>query len=222
MALPPTPTPLFQETSESVRGRLLGALPDELARVEGSWPRDFLEFGVLELTTLWDQLNRVIAEMFPDWASGERLDAWANSYGLERSEGTYATGVVRFEGEAGTQIPPDTLVSVPTTDPTAERAFFRTINPTPLAIGAGLYVDLPVQALDVGTDFNVAPGAIVLLESFASGVEGSQQPAAHRGRRRPRAGRGPAQARAARGALPDRRRHPARLRDLVHRDPRRH
>lgn len=162
--------PLYLETEETVRARMLGDMPDGLSREEGSFARDILEVSVLEFSRMWDELNRYAAYSFPTFAYGDLLDAHAESYGLKRSLGTKATGRIRFTAPAGTEIPPSTIVEVPGTDPDAERVRYSTVNTTTLVVGVNGYIDIESEALAVGKLYNRPAGSVALIDSPVSGV----------------------------------------------------
>jgi uncharacterized phage protein gp47/JayE len=170
MAVAVAPTEaIYNETDETVRARLLADMPEDLSQVEGSWTRDFLEVAVLEFTRLWDELNRFVAMTFPSTAYGELLDRHAESYGLTRFEGARAVGTVHFTGDVSAFIPANTFVAAPTVDPTTDRAIYGTT--VAATIPATGYVDVPVQATDIGEHANQGPGAVTLLETPTPGVD---------------------------------------------------
>ena len=169
---------LFVETPDTVRERMLRRLPPAWSREEGSVPRDLLEMCVYESSLLWSELNRVLLQSFPSTATGAYMDAHGESYGVQRGTGTLAVGVMRFSGSVGAAVPPATLVQVPTTDPEAQQLRFQTTNTSSAAVGASGYVDVPVQALLVGADHNVAAGAITLLGNAVPNITGVTNPAA--------------------------------------------
>lgn len=161
----------YRETVATLRERLLNALPAGLSRVEGSWARDMVEISALEFALLYDELNTALAMTFPAWATGQYLDAHAASYGLVRDTGQHATGTVRFTGEAGSAVASGLVVSVTTTDPAADRASFVTTNATTQYVDPDtLYVDVPVESTEIGSDQNVAPGTITLPEAPIPGI----------------------------------------------------
>jgi uncharacterized phage protein gp47/JayE len=165
MALNEPFRPLYRETAETVRDRLLSALPAELSRVEGSFARDILEVAVFEFTRLWDEMNRYLSYTFPTYAYGQILDAHAASYGLERGIGRPAETTIRFTGTVGTLIPTSTVVSVPSSDPDVPRAFYETTHTTAAVIDSSGYVEVGAIAQTAGAFTNQATGAITFLET---------------------------------------------------------
>lgn len=165
MALPEVFERIYRETEDTVRARLLAAIPEAWATVEGSFPRDMIEVDVLEFTRMWDELNRYLSYTFIQYAYGSLLDGHGQSYGTPRKTGTQATGIVRFTAPEGTAIPPGTLVSVPTVNPDEQRVVFQTTSVSSLIVPAAGYVDAPVISLESGSAQNQAAGAITLLNS---------------------------------------------------------
>lgn len=163
-------TPIFNETEDSVRARLLADMPDGLSREEGSFARDIAEVAVLEALRRWDGLNRMASYSFPSFATGDLLDYHALTYGLTRGTGTLATGTVRFTGPAGTSVPPGTIVEVPSTDPDEDRVRYSSQNASSVVIDTTGYADVLCSALAVGSHFNQAPGAVQRLDSPVAGI----------------------------------------------------
>ncbi len=162
----------FIEDENTVRNRLLAAYPDGVSQEIGTFARDFGEINVAEFVRQWASIGQMLSQVFVGWSTGQQLDAWATSYGLGRGLGTNAYGTVRFYGPGpttalpqGTAIPPGTVVEVPQTDPDADRLRFTTTNPASMFCTAAGFIDVPVRALDVGVEFNVAADAISLLDS---------------------------------------------------------
>jgi uncharacterized phage protein gp47/JayE len=163
-------TPIFTETAETVRSRMLADMPESLSKEEGSFTRDMLEIAVLEALRRWDAINRFASYTFPSFAFGDLLDYHAASYGLTRSIGTLASGSVRFSGPQGTVIPPGTIVEVPSQDPDEERIRYTSQNAASSVIDATGSVDILCVALSTGAHFNQAIGAVTRLDSPVAGV----------------------------------------------------
>jgi uncharacterized phage protein gp47/JayE len=169
--------PVFYEDESSIRNRLLAAVPSGLATVEGTFARDILEMGVLEFARLWDELNFMVSQTFPQWASGDLLDAHALSFGLLRGTGVAATGSVRFTGEPGIVIPTGVVLAVPNADPDVPRVEFLVSNTTSEVIPAAGWLDLDIEAVEVGVDGNVNAGAVVAISGTqVTGLTGLTNP----------------------------------------------
>jgi uncharacterized phage protein gp47/JayE len=231
--------PIYLESEETVRNRLMAELPDHLAKEEGSFARDIMEVAVIEFARLWEEANRQLSYMFPSWAWGPLLEGWATSYGLERRTGQKATGMARFMGGARTalsgqvtfpaatfevtstaalptngvldiiapnqrtsvsysgkspttvlgvtggegtfppgatvmlqaMVPPNTGLSVPVSDDSVETPRFQTKNAVVAVMNENGYVDVPIEAIEVGVDGNQAPGAVSLIDAYLPNME---------------------------------------------------
>jgi uncharacterized phage protein gp47/JayE len=171
--VPPFVNP-FIEDENTVRGRLLAAYPDGVSTELGTWARDFGEINVAEFVRQWTSLGQMLAQMFVSWATGAQLDAWALTYGIERGAGTPSYGYERFFAPEGTPIPPGTVLEVPQADPDAQRLRYSTVNPASMLATAAGYIDVPIQATDVGVIYDVDAGAITLLDSALPAVTSVQ------------------------------------------------
>jgi uncharacterized phage protein gp47/JayE len=160
----------FIEDENTIRARLLSAVPTGLSQEPGTWVRDFVEINIAEFNLQYQALGWLLAQMFPAWATGQQLDAWGAAYGVVRGTGTFAVGAVRFYAPPGTAIPPTTVVEVPLSDPNSPRLQYQTTNPASVILGLAGYADVPVVALAVGVAYNQPPGAIALLDSAINNV----------------------------------------------------
>lgn len=170
-------TPVTQETAETIRARIdanvnMGRDPSDpqwVDTVEGGIYWDLTQIWVLEAERLWDFLGtEVPAAMFPSYAWGDFLDEHALTYGIVRKDAIAATGTIRFTGTSGTLIPTGTSVGTVTTDPDGVSIVFVTTQPGSIPVGG--YVDVAIQAAEVGTDSNVGAHTITLLNSPINGV----------------------------------------------------
>jgi uncharacterized phage protein gp47/JayE len=155
---------LFLEESDNVRGRLLDGLPERWSSVEGTPARDYIELQVAEFTRTYRMINEYLAYHFLDRAWGPILDAHGVNYGVPRGQGTKASGIMRFSATDGTPVPVATLVGAPSQDPDEERPIYRTLNSTTVYVSSG-FVDVAVEAVDVGVHANQPIGAVTTLET---------------------------------------------------------
>ena len=84
---------------------------DMEARVSSNTP--ILRFSILGIINsvftgaihlVYGYVENISRQLFPDTATGEFLDRWANLYGLPRKAATFAAGTVQFTGTDGTPI----------------------------------------------------------------------------------------------------------------------
>lgn len=170
--------PLFQESIETVRGRmdadanagLTSSDPLWVDTREGTFYWDVTQVSALEIVRLWDALSvEVPAAAFPIFAWGEYLDNHAATFDLERKPAVPATGLVTFTGTDGTLIATGTVVSTEPADPDADPIEFSTTAPATVAGGTAV---VAVQAEVSGAVGNVSAGAIVNVDSPAPTLTG--------------------------------------------------
>jgi uncharacterized phage protein gp47/JayE len=136
--------------------------------VPGSVWDDMARADALEMDRVYDRmLTEVPAAALPATATGEWLDLWADLVDLARKPATPASGTVTFAGTDGTAIITGVQVSTEAPTPDADPVTFQTTASGTIAGGS---VDLPVQALDDGSQGNVPANAITILDSAIDGV----------------------------------------------------
>lgn len=183
-AIEPDPQrpPLTEEDLDRIRARLLAnsnlgvdpTSPAFLDAVEGSIVGDLEGPTALELDEFYDFGNIVVAQTIPSTATGEHLDDWAESLGLERIDEAPAGGVLHFAGDVGADVPAGTQV---TTEPAgdAEPIAFQVLVGG--QIPAGGMLDLNAQAVNPGTAGNLPAGTVTVLGSDTPGVDSVTNPA---------------------------------------------
>lgn len=119
-----------------------------------------------------------VRQCFPQTAEGAYLERHAQLRGLERKQAAYAQGVVRFFAGQSTGV--DRTVGQGTVCMTAGLVRFETTREAVLAAGAS-YVDVPVRALEPGSQGNILAGAIVSMAVAPVGVRSCTNPEAFAG-----------------------------------------
>ena len=119
-----------------------------------------------------------VRQCFPQTAEGAYLERHAQLRGLERKQAACAQGVVRFFAGQGTGV--DRTVGQGTVCMTAGLVRFETTREAVLAAGAS-YVDVPVRALEPGSQGNILAGAIVSMAVAPVGVRSCTNPEAFAG-----------------------------------------
>lgn len=109
------------------------------------------------------------------------LDEYVKIVGVERLDGSRATGTVTFTTQsAQTDIPEETVVTtVP--DSTGNTIDFETTEPSKTANGVTTVNDVPIRAVDVGEEYNLPANSIVRLADPPIGVNGVDNPASTTG-----------------------------------------
>lgn len=126
-----------------------------------------------------DQLgvgDQVSADEVNQYMKDEYLDEYVKIVGLKRFEGSRATGEVTIQTQPElTPIPAGTTVTT-AVDPSGDTIDFETTERVEVANGAVEIQGVPVQALDVGQDFNVSEQTITRFEEPPVGVKGVENP----------------------------------------------
>lgn len=175
------------ETPDTIKARLLadtnaGVDPADPAYADthpGSFWDDFNGAISLEHDRVYDRMNETVAAAIPATSSGEFLDAWAASLGLERKQAAFAGGKAQFTGDAGAQVPAGTQVSTEKVSEDAEPQAFQTIVAAVVGVGGTVAVD--VKAVAAGSEGSVPANSVVILDSTVSGVESVTNPGAMTG-----------------------------------------
>lgn len=128
-----------------------------------------------QLSGLYAQADWVERQCFPQTATGENLDLHAQVRGISRHQAVKAAGVVRFfagsERTGPAEIPAGTVCMT--------AGGLRYVTTRPGVIPAEeTQLDLPVEAVEAGTEWNVAAGQIIYLALPPSGITACTNPAA--------------------------------------------
>lgn len=162
------------ETLDTALQRIFDDLPDPPNG--GTW--DDREGSVImtllaplaeEKVRMLSMAREAVSNSFLLWANDRSLDAKAAELGIERLGATKAEVTVTFEGEDDTVIPAGTQVASPGDDITGDiGAVFSTISEATISGGA---VDVLCEAVEEGSDSNVAAGTIIELVSPLVGID---------------------------------------------------
>ena len=128
-----------------------------------------------QVQALYAQADWVMAQSFPQTASGVYLDYHGEVRGITRSAATAAKGAVRFFLSAA--LGQDLTIPAETVCMTAGGLRFATTAPAVLPAGA-LYVDVPAQAMETGSAGNIGAGTITAMAVPPAGISrcGNPQP----------------------------------------------
>ena len=136
-----------------------------------------------ELEQLYKELEATLDRAFVDTAQGQDLDRIAALLGVRRKQGSRAIGVLRFYRDTPTDrdylIPKGTRARTPLL---ADKTYlsFETTQDAVLQAGQ-TYVDIPAQAVDVGSAYNVASEKILIIETPVQGASKVTNPEAFTG-----------------------------------------
>lgn len=131
---------------------------------EGSFVNDMLSPAAYEAERFYNQLDRALSIAFVDTSAGVYLDRHGEIDGLKRKTGTYAKGECTFTGNKGKEIPIGTLCG------TVNGLLFEVTQAG--IIDSNGSVTLPVQALEIGDQYNVLAGMVDVLPVGISGITG--------------------------------------------------
>lgn len=171
------PDYLTEQKEESILARMLGRIPADVDKAEGSYIWDALAPAAYELFLSAGWAQEVLRRGFATTAFGAYLDLRCGEHGVERRPAERATGKVTFAGANGVVVPTGTRVATAadavTSTPSVE---FETIASVTIG-GLGL-VEASVRAVEAGVLGNVAAGAIAVLVEQVPGVTGIANAAA--------------------------------------------
>lgn len=170
--------PDYREIWEAMAGRyreLTGQSPDDASDIGIR-----LKVLAAQLERLWQAVESLREEAFPETAAGSWLDRHAGQRGLARKAAGAALGVLRFSRAAAAgydiAIPKGTVCQTEGPDPVA----VATTEAAVLAAGEKA-VDCPARAVAAGGGGNAAPGRITVLVTPPQGITGVVNPAAFAG-----------------------------------------
>ena len=164
---------------EQIQERMMGNLPADISNMEGDFPYDFTMPAAIEISQLIQfDIVRTLMIAFPEYAWDEWLDLHGAQAGLTRNSATRATGTVSVTASSGTVLATGTIFAVPGTDYN-EPIEFRTVGETVFSSDGTL--DIAIEAVNAGTDGNVAAGTITIMGTPVAGVTAIMNPEATSG-----------------------------------------
>lgn len=135
------------EDAQEIKERMLQMVDLNLDKREGSFLNDLFAPIAIELEEAQNDRNMLLDFIFPQRSFGEFLDMSCEASGVCRKKGTKAKGIVTFYGDWYTPIPEGTQLK------SKSGLLFETVA------GASIKptgeVDVPVRAVDIGSDYNI-------------------------------------------------------------------
>lgn len=159
-------------TEQAIKQRMLDLINNEIDKTEGSFTYDAISPASVEFAQAYIQLENILKLVFAKTSSGEYLDKRAQEFGLARNPGTKATGVVRFTGTNGVLIPKGTQVQ------TQAGLVYQTLIQGVILSST---VEVSIEAMAAGSQYNVPSGAINQIPISISGVLSAVNPSATSG-----------------------------------------
>lgn len=150
-----------QETYEVIRQRMLDTMSNTIDKREGSFVSNMVSPVGVEFAKYYIELDNILAIMFLEDATNEFLDKKVHDFGVSRKEGTKSQGSVQVKGRRGTHIPPGSRLL------SESQLEFKTLGDTWLEDDA---VDIYVEAINVGSDYNIIANTTFKFDPHISGV----------------------------------------------------
>ncbi|GIO33266.1 phage-like element PBSX protein XkdT [Paenibacillus albilobatus] len=174
--------PLFlqDQTEDEIMQRMLSRVPADIDKSEGSfiWDAQAPVAFMLYEASVWAQ--QVLERGFARTTFGEYLDMRAEEHGVARRQAVAATGIVKFSGTPGKQIPSGTVVATPADEITGESSIeYKTL--ADVTLGSNGEGSTSVIALVPGKAGNVPAGVIEIVTVPISGVLSVTNPEAIKG-----------------------------------------
>lgn len=153
---------------DEIYATMRAMLPADIDSSEGSHVWNFLRPTAIVAAELCEAiLPQVIMTIFPEWSTGEYLDAHAKARGMERRAATAATGTVTVTGAPGLQLPTDARFATAGTDEGSALEYATTEVGTLSSEGTAV---IPVRCLTAGAQGNTGAGTILLVADGRGGI----------------------------------------------------
>lgn len=153
---------MFENINERlILNRMKKSISNGIDTAEGTFTNDMLSPSANEIARLYSYMDYSVSQAFLCEAEGTFLTDKAKEFGVERKEEQKAIGTVRFHGSIGTRIPKSSIVS------TIKNLQFET---TEEVIMDAEMVDVTVQSVGSGEEYNIAPLSIKSLSTSINGI----------------------------------------------------
>lgn len=175
-----TPPDIIDNNSaEDIHERMMANLPDDIDDTPGGYPYDWTFPSAIEKSELIEfHLVRALMIAFPQYAWDDWLDLHGQQVHVTRHPGQSATGVLRLEGEPGTEIEQGSVFLVPSTDDSPAVEFETDED---CVIGEDGSVMVGITALEPGPESNVNAGAVSIMDEPVDEITGIANPEATSG-----------------------------------------
>lgn len=153
---------MFSNINERlILNRMKEAISNEIDTSEGTFTHDLLSPSSNEIARLYVSMDYAVSQAFLVEAEGDFLTNKALEFGVERKDEQKAVGTVTFYGSIGTRIPKHSIVS------TRNNFQFETIEDV---VMDGETIDVTVQALESGEEYNIDAFSIIALNTSIGGI----------------------------------------------------
>lgn len=163
------PDYLAEQTEEAIRSRMLGRLPSDLDKSEGSYIWDALAPASIELALAALQSQEVLRRGFAGTTFGPYLDMRCAERGVTRKDAIKAVGQVKLTGVAGTVVPQGSRIgTLADSFHGMSSIMFETLDAA--VVDSSGYVMVSASAVAGGSGGNVPSGAVSLMLTPIAGV----------------------------------------------------
>lgn len=154
---------MYKENSEDILKRMLK--DTNTSNTEGTLIYDALSPVSKELKNSYEKLEEILNKVFPQNAYktgySEALEESCLQFGIEKKRGRKASGIATITGISGTKIPSGFIVR------TKSNLQYKTLSD---AIITNSIVDVGIEAIKIGTDYNVQANNIVEMQIQLVGI----------------------------------------------------
>ncbi len=158
---------MFDKNEDNIRKRLLDMVPSNIPKFEGTFIYDVISPLSCELSILYSDLQRVSDKMFLKNLDSVELEDRAKEYGIIRKLGEKAKGEVRFYGNStGGKHPIGIAIQ---TDDEFKGYIYKTVEEFEIDDAIG-YVDVSVEAQNIGEKYNVEAESLRILPIKVKGI----------------------------------------------------
>lgn len=128
-----------------------------------------------QIALLYEKIDELNRQAFPQTSTGAALERHAECRGLYRKSARQAEGILQFSREFPAQ--QDTPIAAGTLCATGPQPQLQFVTTADSILPAGqTTIDVPARAVVAGNSGNVAPGAVHLMVSTATGMTGVTNP----------------------------------------------
>lgn len=158
---------MFSETASVILNRMINNVPSDVDTSEGSLIYDALSPASKEIAQQEIKLDQVLNRVFASTAAANgystELENRCAEFGLTRKMGTQATGQAIFIGSDNSLIPIDSIIQA------AGGLQFKTTTAGVITGGAAT---VDIQAVNIGSAYNVLTNTITQIPTAISGITG--------------------------------------------------
>lgn len=164
-----TPEIFMDSDEDTIHNRMIGMLPENIDKSEGSVVWDLTRPTAKEVARFKGfEMDFAIQMIFPQFATDEILDYHGESRGLTRKSAISATGELTVKGDPGTVIEAGDLFATESIGDQASISFMALESYTIPENGT---VTISVECTEAGNIGNVKANSIILQETYNDGIE---------------------------------------------------